>query len=179
MKKTSKLGIKSQPTVEPNGQEIYPHLIEGVQLKPGNTHIDDRGGLMELFSLSWNIVPEPIVHVYNVTIRPNKIKGWSIHQEQTDRMFIYKGVLKIVLYDFRKDSPTYKKFNEFYFGEEKPMFIVIPKMVYHAVHNVGTSEAAFVSFPTKMYKYDNPDRHRLPPTTEEIPYDFFKMNIGK
>lgn len=174
-----KYGIKSVQTVKPDGTEIVENLINGVSIKYATTHIDERGSLTEIFSTRWNIVPEPVVHLYTVTVRPGIVKGWSLHTEQTDRMYLYQGILKVVLYDFRKDSPTYKTSNEVFLGEEKKGFLTIPPYVYHAVQNVGYTDGAFINMPTKAFQYDNPDRYRLPPDTDKIPYSFKKISIGK
>jgi len=54
------------------------------------------------------------VYVYQFTIRPGKIKvGMSIIFT-TDRIFVSQGHVKVVLYDNRPDSPTYRMINEVY-----------------------------------------------------------------
>jgi dTDP-4-dehydrorhamnose 3,5-epimerase len=87
--------------------------------------------------------------------------------------------MKIVLYDYRKNSPTYKQFNEIYLGEERPGLISFPPMIFHAVQNIGDNDAAFLAYSSEVFDYENPDRFRLPPSSKDIPYDFSLESIGK
>ena len=38
--------------------------------------------------------------------------------------------------------------------------------------NIGTTDALFVSMPTRAYQHDDPDVYRLPIDTDQIPYRF-------
>ncbi|MGH9442744.1 MAG: hypothetical protein ACRD16_10775 [Thermoanaerobaculia bacterium] len=58
---------------------------------------------------------EPIVHAYEFTIRPGRIKGWGMHRRQADRYFIQQGDLRVVLFDGREISGTKGSFCEFFF----------------------------------------------------------------
>lgn len=176
--KKKKLGIKAQSAVTAEGEE-KTQLIEGVIVRPAVRHLDDRGTLTEIWDSRWGIEPEPATSIITATIRPGKIKGWSIHEEQVDRLFFFSGAAKIVLYDNREGSPTQGVINEIYAGEEKYTLVVIPTYIYHAVQNVGNNDVVFVSLPTTPYKHENPDRFRVAPNDPKIPYDFSKVSIGK
>ena len=62
--------------------------------------------------------------------------------------------------------------NEIFLGERNRALVVIPTGVFHAVQNVGTTDAVFVNMPTRPYDHANPDKYRLPIDTDEIPYRF-------
>jgi len=85
-------------------------------------------------------------------------------------MFVYGGVLRVVLYDAREDSESYRQLNVFYFGSHDRTLLSIPAGVWHAVTNVGTAEASFVNLPSRPYEHDNPDKLRLPRENDVIPY---------
>jgi dTDP-4-dehydrorhamnose 3,5-epimerase len=87
-------------------------------------------------------------------------------------------MMKVALYDARKDSPTYGELNEFFVGEKNPTLISVPPYVYHGFKGVGTEIAYFISVPTLPYNYQDPDEFRLPPDTDEIPYDWL-LEPGK
>jgi len=53
----------------------------------------------------------PLTYVYQFSIRPGKVKGWHIHRLHDDRIFLSRGTAKVVLFDERKDSPTYGMLN--------------------------------------------------------------------
>jgi dTDP-4-dehydrorhamnose 3,5-epimerase len=44
--------------------------------------------------------------------------------------------------------------------------------VVHGFKGVGQDVALIVNVPTELYNYDDPDEHRLPYDTDEIPYDW-------
>ena len=46
------------------------------------------------------------------------IKGWHEHTKQTQNYCVIKGMIKLVLYDNRKNSETYKELNELFIGDK-------------------------------------------------------------
>ena len=158
-------------TVTPEGASVQ-RLIEGVKILPAVTHPDERGTLCEISSLALKAHPAPIVYVYQFTIRPGKVKGWHIHHLHDDRIFISQGTVKVVLYDNRPGSPTYQMINEIYRADYHRTLMVIPAYVFHAHHNVGQTEALFISMPTRIYNHESPDVYRLPLDNNTIPYRF-------
>ena len=82
------------------------------------------------------------------------------------------GKLRIVLYDGRRDSPSFQHFAEFHFGDEAPGFLRIPPGVWHADQNLGEEPCRLINFPTRPYDRDDPDKYRIDPATGEIPFDF-------
>lgn len=162
---------KDVQTVTANGQSIQK-LIHGVSVQPSQTHVDDRGTLCEIFSPYRAPHPAPLVYVYQFTIRPGKIKGWHAHHLHDDRIFISQGQVKVVLYDDRSDSPTFGMINEIYRSDTSRDLMVIPAFVYHAHQNVGSTDALFVSMPSRPYDHQSPDVYRFPIDTDQIPYRF-------
>src|SRR5580700_7201958 len=97
---------KDIPTVTVEGQPLV-QLIDGVSLRSSVTHVDDRGTLCEIHTPHKAPLADPVVYVYQFTIRPGKMKGWHVHHLHDDRIFISQGQVKVVLYDSRPDSPTF------------------------------------------------------------------------
>ena len=85
---------------------------------------------------------------------------------------ISQGQVRVVLYDTRKDSPTYGMVNEIYRSDLDRNVMVIPAFVFHAHQNVGSTDALFIGMPTRPYQHADPDVYRLPIDTDEIPYKF-------
>jgi dTDP-4-dehydrorhamnose 3,5-epimerase len=162
---------KSPQTVTQAGERVS-QLIDSVKVHQQVTQQDDRGTLTELYSPYWNFDDIPLVFMYTVTIHPRKTKGWAVHYDQVDRYFFYQGYIKLVLYDDRPDSPTYKMINEIYFSELNRSIVLVPTHVYHAVQNVGTTEAMLISFPSHPYNHEDPDKYTLPLENDLIPYRF-------
>jgi dTDP-4-dehydrorhamnose 3,5-epimerase len=77
-----------------------------------------------------------------------------------------------VLYDDREGSPTQGRINEIHRSELQRTLMVIPRGVFHAHVNVGTTDAVLISMPTRAYDHADPDVFRLPLDTDLIPYSF-------
>ena len=72
------------------------------------------------------------------------------------------GLVTIVVFDGRRDSPTSGRVNEFTLSEKNPGLLIIPPNLYHGWKNIGTSEAIIINMPTRMYNYEAPDALDLP-----------------
>ncbi len=150
-------------------------LIEGVKLTNLRVIPDERGRLMEILR-SDDQVFEKFGQVYLTSAYPGVVKGWHMHKIQSDNMVVIKGMMKIVLYDGRKDSPTNKKINEFFVGDHNCQLIHIPPFVYHGFKCISDSEALVINVPTELYNYVSADEYRLMPDTDSIPYDWSRKN---
>ncbi|MBI5360510.1 MAG: dTDP-4-dehydrorhamnose 3,5-epimerase family protein [Planctomycetes bacterium] len=144
-------------------------MINGVRTKKLNVLPDERGRLMEIFRCDDDVFKK-FGQVYMTSAYPGIIKAWHYHKKQTDNFAVLHGMVKIVLYDARKDSPTFKEVNEFFAGTHNPMLITVPPFVYHGFKCVSDYEALLVNVPTEPYNYKEPDEFRLPFDTKEIPY---------
>ena len=162
---------KDQPTVTADGAPLEP-LIDGVVVRYQRPIEDRRGEVVEVYRPSWGLVPDPLVYVYQVRIRPGAVKGWVVHEHQADRLFFISGVLRWALYDDREGSPTRGRLNDLVFSERAPALLIIPCGVYHAVRNIGTDDAIFINMPTQPYDHAAPDKLRLPLNNAVIPFDF-------
>ena len=162
---------QDRQTVTPEGKTIGKQ-IKDLVIRPAHTHADRRGEVVEIYNPAWKIHPAPMVYAYQASIRPKEIKGWIVHKKQDDRIYTCLGVMRWVFYDLREKSPTYQLLNQFTFSERNRVLFVIPAGVYHAVQNVGETEAIFINLPTRPYDHADPDKYRLPPKNDLIPFDF-------
>jgi dTDP-4-dehydrorhamnose 3,5-epimerase len=166
--------LRDRPTVTAEGVAIQ-ELIDGVSVRRPPTHVDHRGSICEVYDVRWGFTDDEVVYVYHVTVTPGQVKGWVLHIEQHDRMFVYAGVLRVILFDARVESPTFDRLNVFHFGTHDRALLSIPAGVYHAVKNVGEHEAAFINLPSQPYRHDDPDKYRLPLDNDVIPY---RLSVG-
>jgi len=146
-------------------------LIEGVITKKLKVVPDERGRLMEMLRCDDDFFVK-FGQVYMTTAYPGVVKGWHYHKIQADNMVIIKGMMKIVLYDGREDSKTYKQINEFFMGDYNPMLLHIPAGVLHGFKCISETEAVCVNVPTEAYRYEQPDEYRVDPHDGSIPYDW-------
>lgn len=145
--------------------------IEGVWTKTLKVIPDERGRLMEILRADDEGF-RSFGQVYMTTNYPGVVKAWHRHEQQEDMVACVKGMIKLVLYDPRPDSPSTGMVNEFFIGEHNPMLVRVPAGVYHGWKGISEDESVVVNVPTEMYDRANPDEHRLPWDTPEIPYDW-------
>ena len=162
---------KRRQSVTPEGRYVAP-AIEGVKVRPSLTHPDPRGTVCEVFDPSWGFDEHPLVYVYEITIRPGVVKGWIKHDHQDDRLFMAAGSLRVVLYDDRADSPTHGLVTDQCFDDHTRALVRIPRGVYHAIGNVGTTDARMINCPTRAYDHEAPDKWDLPLENDLIPFTF-------
>jgi dTDP-4-dehydrorhamnose 3,5-epimerase len=146
-------------------------MIIGVKTKLLKVIPDERGRLMEMLRYDEEIFMR-FGQLYMTTAFPGVVKGWHYHKVQYDNMIVVKGMMKIVLFDSRKDSPTYKEVNEFFLGDYNPQLLHIPPLVFHGFKCVSESEALVINIPTEAYNYSRPDEYRVPPHDNDILYDW-------
>jgi len=146
-------------------------LIDGVKVKPLKVIPDERGRLFEILRRD-----EPLFkkfgQVYCTTVNHSVVKGWHYHKRQVDNFVCVSGMIKLVAYDARPKSPTYKQVNEFHIGTHNPQLVQIPPGVYHGFKGVSHPEAVVVNVPTEPYHHAKPDEYRMDPHQNNIPYSW-------
>ncbi|MBN1381950.1 MAG: dTDP-4-dehydrorhamnose 3,5-epimerase family protein [Deltaproteobacteria bacterium] len=146
-------------------------MIHGVKVKTLKVIPDERGRLMEILRADDEMF-ETFGQVYMTTAYSGVVKGWHYHKKQSDNMAVVKGMMKIVLYDGRKESPTFGEVNEFFAGSHNPILVHIPPYVYHGFKCISEEEAIVINTPTEVYSPQEPDEFRVHPHDNDIPYDW-------
>jgi len=145
--------------------------IFGVTTKQLRVIPDERGYLMEMLRCDDEVFTK-FGQVYLSVVYPNVIKGWHYHKKQTDIFIPVKGMIKLVLYDQRPDSPTFGEINELFIGERNPLLVRIPAQVLHGFKGISLEPAYVINVPDETYCYAEPDEFRLAPHDPSIPYDW-------
>ncbi len=146
-------------------------MIDGVKIKKLKVIPDERGRLMEMLRSDDELFIK-FGQVYMTTAYPGVVKAWHYHKKQVDNFVVVKGMMKVVLCDNRKDSPTHGEVNEFFMGEHNPILLQIPANVYHGFKCISEREAIVINCSTEPYNPNSPDEYRIPPDSKEIPYDW-------
>jgi dTDP-4-dehydrorhamnose 3,5-epimerase len=146
-------------------------MIDGVTTKPLKCIPDERGRLMEILRNDEEIFTG-FGQVYMTTTYPHVVKAWHYHKKQDDYITCVKGMLKLVLYDGRKKSPTFGEINEFFIGDDNRMLVKVPKMIHHGWKCLSEEEAIVINVPTEPYNRTKPDEYRLDPHINDIPYSW-------
>ena len=146
-------------------------LINGLRTKPLRVIPDERGRLVEMLRRD-----EPLFRrfgqVYCTSVNAGVVKGWHDHKKQIDNFVCVSGMIKLVAYDGRRDSPTKGLINEFFIGTHNPLLVQIPAGVSHGFKGLTEPEAIVINIPTEPYHRKRPDEYRLDPHRSDIPYDW-------
>lgn len=153
-------------------------LIDGVKIKELKTIVDDRGCLMEILRCDEEFFCGSFGQVYVTVARPGIAKSAHYHVKQMDHFCCVSGLAKIVLYDMREESPTYKMLNEIHMGTDCRKILKIPPRIGHGFTAIGSQEAMIVNVTNNPYNREDPDEYRIDPSSDEFPYDWHKCVDG-
>jgi dTDP-4-dehydrorhamnose 3,5-epimerase len=171
MQRTLAAARKQAQTVRPDGASVDEGL-EGVIRTHVRTQVDERGWLMELFDPRSEWWTDPFAYAYATTVRPGYGKGWGLHKQHADRYTLLLGHVEVVLYDVRPESATTGRVARYGLSEFDRGHLLIPAYVWHAMRNVGSTDAVVVNFPTTAFDHANPDKYTLPLNNDVIPFSF-------
>ena len=126
--------------------------IDGVIIKDLVKYKDGRGWLVELFRrdmIDEEVFPEMS---YISMTYPDVVRGPHEHREQTDYFcFIGPSMFKMVMWDKRKESATYKNKLILKIGENDPKMVIVPPGVVHGYKNIGSDPGLVINLPNKLY----------------------------
>jgi dTDP-4-dehydrorhamnose 3,5-epimerase len=162
--------LAKQSAVDSTGT-LRQDPIHDLRFRPTRPVPHEDGTLAEVARASWPEIDLPVVQVHVTTTLPGRTRAWGLHQLSTDRLFVVSGLISIIVYDGRIDSPTYGCLNEFRSSERNPGLLVIPPNLYHGWKNLGDSEAYIINMPSELYDHASPDALDLPydsPDAERI-----------
>ncbi len=162
--------VAKQSAVDERG-ELRQAPIEGVRFRPVRPVPHEDGTVAEVARVAWPEIDLPIVQVHITTTLPGRIRAWGLHRASTDRLFVVRGLVSIVVYDGREGSPSYGRLNEFRVSERNPGLLVIPPDLFHGWKNIGIDEAFIINMPSSQYEHAGPDALDLPyesPHAEEL-----------
>jgi dTDP-4-dehydrorhamnose 3,5-epimerase len=145
-----------------HGGGLQQQPIDGLAFRPVRPVPHEDGTLAEIARAGWDELDQPIVQVHLTTTMAGRVRAWGLHRRSTDRLFVVRGLVSIVVYDGRADSPTVGSLNEFRVSERNPGLLVIPPNLFHGWKNLGVDEAFIINMPSERYNYEQPDALDMP-----------------
>ena len=147
--------------------------IQGVVVKPLRKIPDERGCICHMLR---NDDPdfEKFGEIYFSTAFPGVIKAWHLHKEMTLNYAVIQGMVKLVLYDDRQDSPTKGNLMELFIGDQNYCLVKVPPGVWNGFKCISPQTAIVANCAT--IPHDPQEISRISPTTEKIPYDWSLKN---
>ncbi len=148
-------------------------MIDGVKTIPLKKICDERGMIMHMLK---NTDPhfEQFGEIYFSTAYPGVIKGWHEHTKQVQFYAVIKGMIKLVLYDNRPKSPTYKELMELHIGDENYQLVRIPTGVINGYKNIGIDTVILANCSTLPHEPD--EMLRYDPHGDKVPYEWKRID---
>lgn len=164
--------VRDHQSTDADWNFVGRRLIDGVVVREVRNVPKSNGMVTEIFRRDWFDREIEIDQVFQAIVESGCVSAWHAHAETTDRLFVNQGLIRVVLYDSRPDSPTHGLVNEFVMGLHRPGLVVVPPRVWHGVQNLLNRPGALLNLPDRGYQYAEPDHWRLPADTPLIPYRF-------
>ena len=168
---------KDKQSITSDWEFVNIDLIEGVEVKEVKNVLKNNGSLVEVVRTEWLGDNDRLDQIFQVTLLPGAISAWHAHETTRDRLFVNSGVMRIVLFDFRKGSPSYGRINEFRIGIGRPALITVPPKVWHGIQNISSDCSSLLNIVDAAYSYGDPDHWRVEIDCPDIPYKFQQILV--
>lgn len=144
-------------------------MIKGVEVVPLKQIADERGKIMHMLRNDAKHF-EKFGEIYFSQIYPHVIKGWHLHKKMVLNYTVVTGMIKLVLFDDRKGSPTKGEIMELFIGEDNYCLVKIPARVWNGFKGIGVKPAIVAN--CASIPHDPDEIIRLDPFSKKIPYNW-------
>lgn len=144
-------------------------MIDGVLINKLKQIPDERGAIYHMLRRDNSHFIE-FGEIYFSIAFPGKIKGWHEHTKQIQNYAVIYGKIKLVLFDNRPQSKTYKKINEIFLGNENYSLVTIPTGIITGYQCVSKTKSILANCstlphdPEEMINYNHDG--------DKVPYDW-------
>jgi dTDP-4-dehydrorhamnose 3,5-epimerase len=143
--------------------------IHDVHVTPLRRIADERGAVFHMLRED-SPVFERFGEIYFSLVYPGVVKGWHIHSRMTLNYAVPVGMVKLVCYDDRPESPTRGAVQELHVGELNYALVTIPPLVWNGFKGEGSGPALVANCAT--IPHDPDEIERLDPFENDVPYDW-------
>ena len=115
-------------------------MMQGIKLTPLKIISDDRGSVMHMLRSDSSIF-KSFGEIYFSTIFKDKIKGWHLHKFSFLNYACVHGKAKLVLFDNRRDSKSFGKYEEIILSPKNYFLVTIPPNVWNGFKGIENGES--------------------------------------
>tara|TARA_Y100001958_G_C20827286_1_gene279601 strand:- start:119 stop:565 length:447 start_codon:yes stop_codon:yes gene_type:complete len=144
-------------------------MINGVIVTKLKKIPDERGAIFHMLRNDDSHFKK-FGEIYFSIAYPGIIKGWHEHTRQVQNYAVVDGMIKLVLYDNRKKSNTYKKIQEIYMGDLNYQLVTIPTGIINAYKCIGTTKSILANCSTLPHEPNEMINYNI--NSKKIPYDW-------
>ena len=149
-------------------------MIEGVKIIALKQIVDERGKIMHMMKSSDDHFKK-FGEIYFSCAWPGTIKAWHIHKSMTINNAVISGNAKLVMYDLREKSSTYRELQEIFLGESNYVLVQMPPGIANGYKAYGDKMVILANCATEAH--DPNEIIRINPFTDKIPY-IWDLNHG-
>ena len=143
--------------------------IDGVIIQPLRRIPDERGTI--LHGVRADTALSPFGEVYFKKLYPGVVNGWHVHDFLELNYICLVGMIKLVMYDVRPDSPSRGVLQEVFFGDDNYCLVHIPPGVANGAKGMSAPFALMCNVASHAHDPSLKYR-RIDPHSGEIPYDW-------
>jgi dTDP-4-dehydrorhamnose 3,5-epimerase len=144
-------------------------MIDGVHVRPLRQIPDERGKVMHMLRRD-DPHFEQFGEIYFSVVYPGVIKAWHLHRRMTLNYAVPRGMIKLVLYDDREDSPTKGELSEIFSGEDAYVLVTVPPMVWNGFKGISVYPAFVANCASEPHDPD--EIVRIDPFSQKVPYNW-------
>ena len=143
--------------------------IDGVKVIRLRKICDERGKILHMMKATDEHFTK-FGEIYFSCGYPGVVKAWHIHKEMTLNNCCVVGMMKLVLFDEREDSPTHGNLMECSIGEDNYCLVQIPPRVTNGYKAYGDKMAILANCPDMPH--DRNELIYIDPFDNDIPYNW-------
>ena len=144
-------------------------MLDGVKIISLKQIVDERGKIMHMMKSTDEHFKE-FGEIYFSCSWPGSIKAWHIHQSMTINNAVISGNAKLVMYDLRENSTTFRDLQEVFLGESNYVLVQMPPGIANGYKAYGDKMVILANCATEPH--DPNEIIRLDPFTDKIPYNW-------
>ncbi|MEA2160104.1 MAG: dTDP-4-dehydrorhamnose 3,5-epimerase [Solirubrobacteraceae bacterium] len=143
--------------------------IHDVSITPLRRIPDERGAVLHMLRED-DPAFERFGEIYFSLVYPGVVKAWHLHTRMTLNYAVPVGMVKLVLFDDRENSPTRGAIQELHIGELNYALVTIPPLIWNGFKGEGTAPALVANCATVAH--DPTEIERVEPFGDRIAYDW-------
>ena len=122
-------------------------IIEGVELNPQKIIPHEKGDIYQILKDN-DSGYFGFGEVYLSKVNSGVVKAWKKHSNMICNFVVVFGMIKVVIYDGRKDSKSQNCFNEFVLSDKRENYcrLTIPRGVWYGFKGISINENILLNF---------------------------------
>jgi len=144
-------------------------MIDGVIITPLKTIADERGSVKHMLRKD---APQftDFGEVYFSLVHPGAVKAWKLHKRMVMNLAVPVGLVKLVLFDDRKNSSTAGSIQEIIFGADDYKLVTIPPLIWNGFQGLGEVTSVITNCASITHDPDEGERRDI--NDPSIPYSW-------